>query len=408
MNRRNSAFNILSLILLVAGVLIGAGILALPNVAGMAGFFPSLFVLLFVSVLSVVTAFIIADEAVVEKNENFHFPSLYQKYLGSLGKWLAISANLVIFYGLVTAYLTGITSIFTDLLKLPSLRIVILIVYFAVVSYLVSKESGIIKRYNFILMVVLAVSFIFMTIIAEGNSKPHRLLYFDWKFISSLSPIFIAASFFHLIVPHICKELGGDRIKVKKVLLIAAIFGFVINIIWIQVGISSIPLNDSEHSLLNSYLTNTPVTIPMAELFNSRLFLIFSLGFSVVAITTSYIAIGVSLVGFVKDLTVNHFHRDNKFLVLLISFAPPLLVSLIYPDIFIKSLNVVGGVGLVLLFGILPSFIGLIKWKRKSLKIFALILILVFSFLMILEIAQEVGLLKIVPDLEYWHKSITD
>lgn len=405
MNRKNSAFNLVSLILLVAGVLIGAGILALPNVAGMAGFIPSTIVLLVISVLSVLTALIIADEAIVEKKENFHFPSLYQKYLGSWGKWLAISANLIIFYGLVTAYLTGITSIFTDLLNLPSLRIVILIVYFGVISYLVSKQSGIIKRYNFILMVVLAASFLFMIIIAQGNSKPDRLLYFDWKFISSLSPIFIAASFFHMIVPHICKDLEGDRVKVKKVLIIAAILGFVINIIWIQVGISSIPLTDSKYSLFNAYLNNTPVTVPMTELFNSRIFLIFSLSFSVVAITTSYIAIGVALVGFVKDLTLNHFHRDNKVLVLLISFTPPLLVSLIYPDIFIKSLNVVGGVGLVLLFGILPSIIGLIKWKRKSLKIIAIVLIIIFSFLMFLEIAQEIGLLKIDPDLEYWHES---
>jgi len=36
-----------------------------------------------------VTAFILAKEAVDTRQETLHYPSMYQQYFGSVGKWLA-------------------------------------------------------------------------------------------------------------------------------------------------------------------------------------------------------------------------------------------------------------------------------------------------------------------------------
>ena len=61
------------------------------------------------------TAMVLAGEANATKQENFNYPSLYHKYLGSTGKWVAVLANLIILYGLLTAYLTGGTTIITNI-----------------------------------------------------------------------------------------------------------------------------------------------------------------------------------------------------------------------------------------------------------------------------------------------------
>ena len=45
-------------------------------------------------------------QAAESRSETFDYPSLYEN-LGKAGKWVAIAANLIILYGLLTAYFTG-------------------------------------------------------------------------------------------------------------------------------------------------------------------------------------------------------------------------------------------------------------------------------------------------------------
>lgn len=56
-------------------------------------------------------------------------------------------------------------------------------------------------------------------------------------------------------------------------------------------------------------------------------------------------------------------------LVIMLSFLPPLLIGLIYPDIFLKVLDIVGGVGIVVLFGILPGLIAFRKARSTFYRV---------------------------------------
>ena len=98
----------------------------------------------------------------------------------------------------------------------------------------------------------------------------------------------------------------------------------------------------------------------------------------------------------------NHLHIKNKYLVVIFSFGPPLVIGMIYPDIFLQSLDVVGGVGIVVLFGILPSIIAIMKAKRLFTRILCLLIFLLFVGFLGLEIMQECGVLNIHPDVEHW------
>jgi tyrosine-specific transport protein len=88
--------------------------------------------------------------------------------------------------------------------------------------------------------------------------------------------------------------------------------------------------------------------------------------------------------------------------VLALTFAPPLLIALVYPDIFLVALDVVGGVGIVVLFGILPTLIVLRDRARSGwLRGFCLLGLLFALSILGLEIMQETGLLALQPHIEY-------
>jgi tyrosine-specific transport protein len=67
---------------------------------------------------------------------------------------------------------------------------------------------------------------------------------------------------------------------------------------------------------------------------------------------------------FLHDLFTGIFCDSDKTLSAAVKFAaflPPALIAVFYPAVFIKALDVVGGVGIVTLFGILPCMIVLCK-----------------------------------------------
>ena len=81
---------------LVVGNLIGAGILALPVSLGLSGMAPALLLLGIYGAVMFFSAEILSREAVEKKSSTFDLPSLYGKYLGPWGKWVAVITNGII------------------------------------------------------------------------------------------------------------------------------------------------------------------------------------------------------------------------------------------------------------------------------------------------------------------------
>jgi len=84
------------------------------------------------------------------------------------------------------------------------------------------------------------------------------------------------------------------------------------------------------------------------------------------AILTSFLAQSLALVHFLADgFNVADEKKENVWLCLL-ALGPPLILSLIYPDLFFKALNFAGGFCAVILFGILPIImVWLGRYKKQ-------------------------------------------
>ena len=85
--------------------------------------------------------------------------------------------------------------------------------------------------------------------------------------------------------------------------------------------------------------------------------------------------LGIGFLNYMKDLSSKYIKR-NIFTDFMITFFIPLLVALIYPDAFLKMLDVVGGFGVVLIFGFLPGFLAIKRCNPsyiRKLGVFAII-----------------------------------
>ena len=389
---------IILIALIIVGNLIGAGILALPIQAGGAGLIFSTIAMIIFCGAMFFTAVVLAREAVESSIDNFNYPSLYHHYLGNIGKWLAVLTNMLILYGLMTAYLSGGTSVIINIFNLPTdtrfLEIIIIITLCIGLSAFTMGGTKFIAKYNRLLMIVLMAAFVIIVAMGIKRIKPERELYMNWHFLPFVIPVILTAFHFHNIIPSICKHLDRDMKPIIKTMLIGMIIGFVMNFIWVAVGIGVLSLANGENSIMHAFERGMPATVPIAKVLKTPLFSIIATTFALIAICTSYIANGLGLMDFNRDLLRETSGKLHKILVVVITFLPPVIISVFFPDIFLKAIGVVGGIGIAILFGILPSIVFFIKTKSKLLKLFSVFILLLFLFGLCVDIADDFGILK--------------
>ena len=384
--------------LLVTGNLIGAGILGMPITTGIAGFWPSMTMMVLFSIGMFFSAFVLANEANETQNDTFNYPSLYEKYLGTTGKWVAIIANLVILYGLLIGYLAGGSKIIVGILNIPTVYepLVLLLLFLSFTSIAISGMS-IIKKYNTVLMLSLWIAFFVLVFMGLDGVDTEHFSHTDWGYLPMAVPMIVTGFHFHNIIPTLCRDSKWDN-SIWKPIAIGMAIGFVMNTIWIAIGIGVSP-EFGNVSLNEARISGIPVTVEMSNVLQSKVFSLIGMVFAIIAITTSYVANGMGLKDFSDDFLQNTLNIHNKWAVLSVAFIPPLIVSYLFADIFLKAINVAGGIGIVLLFGVLPSIIFYKKTVSKIGKISSIFFFIVFAIALCIVTLQTFGVLNLQPQV---------
>jgi tyrosine-specific transport protein len=223
--------------LIIAGNLIGSGLLALPICLGMAGFIPSVVSLVVVYFMMMITALIIAGKINKSADINYDIPSIFSQYLGKKLKWLAIIANLIVLYGLLIAYLAGAASIIRGTFELNFSLSSMIIVYFVLVTCIMLYGMKMISRCNGILMLILLVAFIYLTAGTAPHIKLVNYYYSKWIFLVVALPVVVNSFNFHNVVPVVCRTLNFDKKQVKRAILTGITIGLIVNTVWTLVAI---------------------------------------------------------------------------------------------------------------------------------------------------------------------------
>ena len=404
--KTNSPFHVLTVVLLITGTTVGAGMLGLPIKTGLSGMFPSLISMMVMWGLMLVTAWILTTRIIESDHRTSDLPTLFQQELGTPGKWLSIIGYLIIFYGLLVAFLSGASSILVNMIHLPLAKPAWVVIFFIGSTGIIMCGLDLVRKGNVAIMTALGISFVFLLIKTGQKLNLQRLTYIDWHFVPSALPIIVCTFSFHVIIPTVCRSLKWQPRACRQALIIGTLLALVMNIMWVLVVIGALPLAGQGHgNILAALHENLPATVPLSMALHSKVITTAGMFFSLTAIITSYFGVGIAFMGFFRDVISSYGKKSYRFIEAGLTFGPPFIVALVYPNLFLKALDLVGGIGILLVFGFLPGLM-VIKSKRNQAiwqRLGGYVMLFMFGLLILLELFQELGWLQIHPNVEYWH-----
>lgn len=386
--------------LLIAGSCIGAGMLGLPILTGMAGFFPS-FIMFVVAWLFMTTTALLMVEILGWFDKPVNMISMVEHTLGPLGKLLCWVLYLFLFYALLVAYMSAsgnhATLVTHNLLGflLPNWGgTLFFVIVFGWIVYLGTRSVDYVNRY---LMIGKIFAFVALIFFGLQYITPRLLLHWEPKYALFTFPILIISFGFHNMIPVLMQYMGGDRKRVRKTIYAGSIFAFVIYLIWELTAIGILPLEE----ILASYKKDIDAAQAIRLYAGLNVIGFSAQGLAFFAILTSFLAQALSLSHFLGDgFKVNKKERENIWMCAL-ALIPPLIFTMLFPEIFFQAINFAGGICAIVLFGILPALMTWIgRYQKQKLlsdrvpggKLVLLSILLVASFIFFYQVT---GMLNI-------------
>ena len=269
---------------------------------------------------------------------------------------------------------------------------------------------NLVRRLNAFFMLLMAASFCVLVFPAMDHMDLNRYARTDWGFFPSTLPVIMTSFAYHNVIPITCRSLGWRPDLVKRALLWGTLIPLVFGLVWIAAVLGSLPVDGpGGGNLMAAFKGDQPATVPLTLALASPVITITGLVFSLCAIFTSYLAVSTGFMNFYKDLLADALPQKGRALRAALVFCPPFLVALFYPDLFLAALDISGGLGVALVFGISPAVI-LLRSGGAGLagkKFISYGLMVLFAALCLLEIAQEAGWLQLAPSMEHWSSALT-
>jgi tyrosine-specific transport protein len=373
-------FSICSAALLLAGNMIGSGLLALPVCVGIAGTSAALFGLILVWLMMLFTALIIAYHMTRSKTSYADIPSFFSRVLGSKFKWVAIIANLIMLYGLLVAYLSGTASILLNTFQISLSSGAMVCVVFLGMTLLNVFGLQVVRYGTTLFMIVLAVSFFYLVGKTSLYIDTANFIHSKWIFLAVAFPILVNAYNCHNLIPTVCRLLNFNIKLVYTAIFIGLSIGFVVNTAWTMVVIGVLPLD----KLLHSFTHNFAATISLSHQIKSDVYMMMSVLFALLAIITSYVTVGAAACNFVRDLRSKYLSIQSRYFDLLLAFVPPFFLTLFFPNVFLSVQGIIGSFGIGILFGLMPAYVFFKTSVSVWTKSLGLTAVLFFTMIIIL------------------------
>lgn len=353
--------------LLVAGSCIGAGMLGLPIITGIAGFVPSLSMFVCAWIFMITTGLLI-----VEINGWFarkaNFITMVEALLGKTGRACCWIGYLFLFYALLVAYISGSGSLCVTLFDLgfgvPLPQWLLSCLFVLLFGTIVFAGTRHVDFWNRILM-ILKISFFAGLVLIGTSYIDLSLLAYSKPSLALFSlPILIISFGFHNVIPVLTDYLEKDLKKVRVAIVSGSLFAFGIYIIWEILVLGTVPVAGN-FGLISALLNDQEGSQALSMFLQSPWVLLFAQGLAFFAILTSFLTQALSLVHFLEDGLKLNYKKHENLLVCLAVLIPPLILALLCPRLFFSALNFAGGICAVILFGILPV---VMAWKGRYRK----------------------------------------
>lgn len=356
----------LSAILLIGGTSVGAGMLALPTVTGIAGFIPAM-ALNVVCWLVMMATGLLFLEATLWMEKGANLLSMAGRLLGPLGKWIGGVSFIFLYYCLLVSYVAGGTPILVhetaSFLPLTLSGVGGYLLFSALFGVIVYFGHWVVDRINWLLMMSLIISYFLLIGLGSGEVVPSHLMRQEWGATFAAAPILFCAYGYHNVIPTLTSYLNKNVAKLRLSIIVGTAIPFLVYSFWQWMIIGSIP----QQEIIDSAKNGIPITFTLQEITGNRYLSMIGGYFGFFALVTSFLGVSLSVVDFFTDgLKITQFGFKRALLCLII-FLPPALLAAKFPGVFVEALSLAGGIGEAVLNGLFP--IAMVWVGRYRLKL---------------------------------------
>ena len=329
--------------LLVAGTMIGAGMLAMPLTSAGIGFGFTLVLLLGLWALLTFSALLFV-ELYQTAESDAGIGTLAEQYFGKAGRIVATAVLIIFLYALIAAYISGGGSLLKDLLP-ESFGDKVSILLFTVIfgSFIVIGTHSV-DKINRVLFFVMLAAFAVVLSLMLPEIKFDNLMAtpIDNALIISASPVFFTAFGFHGSIPSLNKYLDGNIKALRISILVGSAITLCAYILWQMSTHGLLTQNEFLQILKEDATLNGLVKATLAITGSNMIAGAVKL-FSTLALVTSFLGVGLGLLECIEDLLKRSFNISAGRISLgLMTFIPPLVFALFYPEGFILALGYAG------------------------------------------------------------------
>ena len=366
MKSASSFLSIFSAALLIAGNMIGAGMLGLPLMTGMAGFFPSMISTLSAWLFMYCTGLLLL-EVTLWMPDGSNVLSISRRFLGRWGPFLSGGLFIFLYYCLMIAYFAAGTPLFAKAMSLSPTSWKSFALFGAIFAVIVAIGPKFINRTNIILSISMVITWFVLLGGGGGQVRWPLLIHTQWSAMPFTLPILFGAFGFHNVIPSLCTYLKRDRRALRFAIFFGSLLPLIVYLIWQWLIIGTIPKDIIEKTMQNGI----PITAAFQEIAGRTYFVLVGQFFSFFAIVTSVLGVSFSMVDFLGDgcKIINRIGWRRVGLTLL-TFFPPFILATLNPHVFLTSLGIAGGLGEAFLNGLLPIAL---FWmgKRKKYRVYS-------------------------------------
>ncbi|EGO7252411.1 low affinity tryptophan permease TnaB [Salmonella enterica] len=360
-------------IMVIAGTVIGGGMFALPVDLAGAWFFWGTFILI-IAWFSMMHSGLLLLEANLNYPVGSSFNTITKDLIGN--KWNIISGITVAFvlYILTYAYISANGAIISETITINSgmqvnPRIVGICTAIFVASILwvsslaASRITSLFLGIKILAFIIVFGSFFFQvdySILRDIVASESHNTYLPYIFMAV--PVCLASFGFHGNIPSLIICYGKRKDKLIKSVVFGSLLALVIYLFWLYCTMGNIHRSNFKEiitsggnvdSLVRSFLGTNPRGIIE----------FFLLTFSNLAVASSFFGVTLGLFDYLADLFKIDNSSSGRFKTILLTFLPPAVLYLIFPNGFIYA---IGGAGLCATIWavIVPAFLALKSRER--------------------------------------------
>ncbi|EOD55483.1 aromatic amino acid transport family protein [Aeromonas molluscorum] len=348
--------------LLIAGTTIGAGMLALPLASSSLGGPATLALMLGLWALMAFTAMLQVEASL--STGKWYLHQLAAQLLGPWGKRVASFCILMLFYSLASAYISGGSSLLVQALADVGISFSqgqaawAFTLLFGGMVCIGTKQVDYLNRLMFAVKLVIMVAVLALLLPrAEGQ---HLLsLPLGQGLLLAGLPVIFTSFGFHGSIPSVMLYLGDCPKRLRRVFVWGSALPLILYVLW-QVAILGLL---GQQSLLDNGGALDGLLAQIGHLVNWPLFNQAMHLFADLALATSFLGVTLGLFDFMAKVSKRDDNASGRLQTGLITFVPPLLFALYFPQGFIMALGY-AAIALAILAVLLP--VALVWQSRKQ------------------------------------------